>query len=93
MAVLVPVKAFHQAKLRLAPALDQAQRAALAREMATNVVRAAGDLPVAVVCDDDEVAAWAATVGADRPLASRPRPQRRRHRRASSSSAPTGSPR
>ena len=64
VAVLLPVKAFHQAKLRLAPALDEAARAALAVEMATKVVDAAAPLPVAVVCDDDAVAAWAATVGA-----------------------------
>ena len=63
-AVLVPVKAFHHAKVRLAPALDDAARAALARAMATKVVHAAGQLPVAIVCDDDEVAGWAATVGA-----------------------------
>ena len=64
VAVLLPVKAFQHAKLRLAPALDQAARAALAREMATKVVRAARELPVAVVCDDDDVAAWAALAGA-----------------------------
>ena len=58
-AVLIPVKAFHHAKLRLAPALDPAARAELARAMATHVVRAAGALPVAVVCDDDAVAEWA----------------------------------
>lgn len=59
VAVLLPVKAFTEAKLRLAPALDPAQRHALARTMATHVLRAAGNLPVAVVCDDTEVAAWA----------------------------------
>ena len=32
--------------------------------LASRVVRAARDLPVAIVCDDDEVAAWAAAVGA-----------------------------
>jgi 2-phospho-L-lactate guanylyltransferase len=63
-AVLVPVKAFHQAKLRLAPALDAPHRAALAREMATRVVQSAAGLPVAVVCDDPEVAAWATGLGA-----------------------------
>lgn len=63
-AVLLPVKAFHQAKLRLAPALDDDDRAALARSMATTVVRAAGLLPVFVVCDDEAVAAWARQVGA-----------------------------
>ena len=63
-AVLVPVKAFDQAKHRLAPALDASARAELARSMATNVVRVAAPLPVWVVCDDDEVAAWAAIEGA-----------------------------
>ena len=63
-AVLIPVKAFARAKARLAPQLDPARRAELARAMATQVVRAAAPLPVAVVCDDDEVAAWAAGEGA-----------------------------
>jgi 2-phospho-L-lactate guanylyltransferase len=58
--VLVPVKAFGAAKERLAPTLDAAGREALAREMAARVLAAAGPLPVAVVCDDDEVARWAA---------------------------------
>ena len=65
VAVLVPVKAFRMAKLRLAPALDPAARAGLAREMATTVLAAAGPLPVSVVCDDTEVADWAASCGAD----------------------------
>jgi 2-phospho-L-lactate guanylyltransferase len=62
--VLVPVKAFGVAKLRLAPALGPERREALARSMAAAVVRAAGNLPVAVVCDDVAVAAWAAGHGA-----------------------------
>jgi 2-phospho-L-lactate guanylyltransferase len=65
VAVLVPVKAFADAKLRLAPALGHQERADLARSMATNVVRVAAPLPVWVVCDDDEVATWAHQVGAD----------------------------
>ena len=65
VAVLVPVKSFRMAKLRLAPALDPAARAGLAREMATTVLAAAGPLPVSVVCDDTEVAEWAASCGAD----------------------------
>ena len=64
VAVLLPVKAFRHAKLRLAPALDAEARAALAQHMATTVVHAAGRLPVAIVCDDDEVATWAHEVGA-----------------------------
>src|SRR5580658_1846255 len=63
-AVLVPVKAFTRAKLRLAPALSPAQRAELARTMATRVVQSAAGLPVAVVCDDADVAAWARALGA-----------------------------
>src|SRR5207244_11280183 len=59
VAVLVPVKAFDQAKVRLAPALGPRERARLARVMAEHVLAAAAPLPVAVVCDHDEVAAWA----------------------------------
>ncbi|MGI8686158.1 MAG: 2-phospho-L-lactate guanylyltransferase [Acidimicrobiales bacterium] len=60
----MPVKAFGVAKLRLAPALLPDSREALARSMAATVVRAAGALPVAVVCDDAAVAAWASDLGA-----------------------------
>lgn len=63
-AVVIPVKGFHAAKLRLAPALSPEARAVLAREMATLVVRAAGDLPVTVVCEDDVVREWALEAGA-----------------------------
>ena len=64
--MLVPVKAFAAAKVRLAPALDAADREALARSMATRVVQAATDagLPVAVACDDEDVSTWASSVGA-----------------------------
>jgi len=64
VAVLVPVKDFRQAKLRLASALDAPVRAALARSMASTVVAAAGPLATYVVCDDDDVASWAAEQGA-----------------------------
>lgn len=63
-AVLIPVKAFTQAKHRLHLALSDSQRADLARAMADRVVSAAQPLPVAVVCDDNEVAAWARGRGA-----------------------------
>ena len=63
-AVVVPVKAFARAKVRLAPALSPAERATLARTMADQVLRAAAPLPVHVVCDDDEVAEWAVAAGA-----------------------------
>jgi len=64
VAVVVPVKAFDAAKLRLAPALSPGPRQALTRSMAAAVIRAAGALPVAVVCDDNGVAAWASALGA-----------------------------
>jgi 2-phospho-L-lactate guanylyltransferase len=63
-AVLVPVKAFADAKLRLAPALPAAERSRLAQQMAAHVLAAARPLPVAVVCDDPAVADWARHEGA-----------------------------
>jgi 2-phospho-L-lactate guanylyltransferase len=60
VAVLIPVKAFSDAKLRLAAALTVDERRTLAKTMADRVVAAAGELPTAVVCDDAEVATWAA---------------------------------
>lgn len=62
-AVLIPVKAFSQAKQRLAGVLDGPARADLARTMAETVVRAASPLPVHVVCDDEAVRAWAVDLG------------------------------
>ncbi len=64
VAVLVPVKAFRDAKGRLAEALGPAERSALARSMATTVAKAASPLPLWIVCDDEDVATWAETVGA-----------------------------
>jgi 2-phospho-L-lactate guanylyltransferase len=63
-AAVIPVKAFSRAKMRLAPVLNPNERATLAREMAEHVVKAASPLPVVVVCDDEEVARWAADLGA-----------------------------
>ncbi len=63
-AVLVPVKSFAQAKRRLTAVLGDAERRALVRSMAETVLRAASPLPVAVVCDDPEVARWARDHGA-----------------------------
>ena len=62
--VLIPVKAFHQAKRRLGSALSDPERIRLVRSMASQVVAACTPLPVAVVCDDDEVARWASALGA-----------------------------
>ena len=62
--MLVPVKPFAEGKRRLAGALSASERGRLVREMATQVLRSAGRLPVAVVCDDTDVAAWARESGA-----------------------------
>jgi 2-phospho-L-lactate guanylyltransferase len=62
--VVVPVKAFAHAKMRLSPVLGPAERAQLARKMAARVLAASQPLPVVVVCDDLEVAAWAQESGA-----------------------------
>jgi len=62
--VLVPIKSFRNAKVRLAGALPPSERAALARRMAARVLAAAGALPTAVVCDDVDVASFAEARGA-----------------------------
>lgn len=64
-AVLVPVKAFSEAKGRLAGALDPDRRNRLARFMAGRVVAAGHPMPVHVVCDDAAVALWARDAGAE----------------------------
>lgn len=62
--VLMPVKAFADAKGRLAPALDPAERARLAETFASRVLAAAHPLQVMVVTDDQAVARWADRCGA-----------------------------
>lgn len=62
--VLVPVKAFADAKARLSPVLSPTERERLARWSAERVVAAAGDTPVFIACDDDAVAQWARGLGA-----------------------------
>ncbi len=62
--MLVPIRSFDDAKSRLNAVLAHTERAELARRMAHTVVAAAGSLPVWVVTDDDEVAAWASAVRA-----------------------------
>lgn len=63
--MLIPVKAFSDAKARLADALQPEQRASLAEAMATTVVEAAAPLDVWIVCDDTAVAEWATRLGAN----------------------------
>jgi 2-phospho-L-lactate guanylyltransferase len=62
--VLIPVKGFGQAKRRLGAAMTDEQRVRLVRSMAEQVLAACAPLPAAVVCDDPEVAEWAAALGA-----------------------------
>jgi 2-phospho-L-lactate/phosphoenolpyruvate guanylyltransferase len=64
VAVLLPVKAFREAKNRLRPALTDERRVQLAQWMAGRVVQAAAPHPVYVVCDDVAVARWAEGAGA-----------------------------
>jgi len=72
LAVVVPIKSFGSAKARLADVLGVDARAALARTCAARVLLAAAPHRVFVVCDDDEVAAWASTHGASVVAAGRP---------------------
>lgn len=62
--MLVPVKAFTEAKQRLAGVLTTTERIRLARWLADGVVHSLGDTPVFVVCDDDDVRRWAHDAGA-----------------------------
>ena len=62
--VLIPVKGFRHAKRRLGGSMTDEMRGNLVRSMAESVVAACDPLPVAVVCDDPEVAAWAEALGA-----------------------------
>lgn len=62
--VLVPVKAFTDAKARLATVLSDVERERLARWTSARVLAAAGELPTYVACDDERVAEWAGEHGA-----------------------------
>jgi 2-phospho-L-lactate guanylyltransferase len=61
-AVVVPVRAFLGGKSRLSN-LSREERARLLRRTAGTVVRAAADLPVAVVSGAADVRAWALSLG------------------------------
>jgi 2-phospho-L-lactate guanylyltransferase len=75
-AIVIPVKAFDKAKERLAGALSNAERSALAQRTATRVVEVAKALPqfdeVIVVCDDHETAQWAQHLGITALVSSQP---------------------
>ncbi|MDA8297995.1 MAG: 2-phospho-L-lactate guanylyltransferase [Actinomycetota bacterium] len=63
-ALLVPIKAFRFAKLRLAPVMGPEGRAELARELAARVLSSSQTLSTFVACDDGEVADFAISHGA-----------------------------
>jgi 2-phospho-L-lactate/phosphoenolpyruvate guanylyltransferase len=63
--VVVPIRSFSDAKLRLADHLTEDQRAALLRDCAVRVVDAAAPLPVVVVTSAPEVRTWARALGVD----------------------------
>ena len=62
---VIPIRAFALGKARLAASLDEAERAALGRRWAEQVVHAAAPMPVLVVSSDPEVRAWAHDLGLD----------------------------
>lgn len=63
--VLVPIRSFADPKTRLADSLTPDERRRLTVGLAAGVLAALEAWPVAVVSDDDEVAAWARTLGAE----------------------------
>lgn len=63
-ALLVPVKAFSQAKHRLAGRLGDAERVEFARALASRTLQARGTMPAFVACDDEAVAKLAVLEGA-----------------------------
>ncbi|HSL73521.1 MAG TPA: 2-phospho-L-lactate guanylyltransferase [Ilumatobacteraceae bacterium] len=65
LAVLIPVKRFAAAKGRLTGLLSDAERADLARWMASRVVDVVAEIPTFVACDDEDVARWARDKGAE----------------------------
>ena len=65
LAIVIPIKAFHQAKERLSDLLTPAERFILAKLCAQRVLRASIGYEVFVVCDDQEVAEWADTQNAN----------------------------
>ena len=65
VAVLVPVKRFDHAKGRLGTLLTSDERVELARWLAGRVIASAGDAAVFVACDNEVVAEWADSAGAE----------------------------
>jgi 2-phospho-L-lactate/phosphoenolpyruvate guanylyltransferase len=63
--VVVPIRSFVDAKVRLAASLSETDRAELARDCAGRVLDAASPLTVVVVTKAPEVARWAASAGVE----------------------------
>ena len=63
--MLVPVKRFSAAKARLADVLPNPDRARLAEWLATRVLAVVSESPTFVACDDELVAEWAVSSGAE----------------------------
>ena len=59
LAIVIPIKAFHQAKERLSDLLTPAERFILAKLCAQRVLHASVGYEIFVVCDDQDVAEWA----------------------------------
>ena len=62
---VIPIRAFALGKARLAASLDGAERAALGRRWAEQVVHAAAPMPVVVVSSDPDVRDWARDLALD----------------------------
>jgi 2-phospho-L-lactate guanylyltransferase len=62
---VIPIRAFALGKARLAASLDGAERAALGRRWAEQVVHAAAPMPIVVVSSDPDVRAWAVELALD----------------------------
>jgi 2-phospho-L-lactate guanylyltransferase len=64
IAVVIPIKAFEQAKDRLTSVLSSDQRQLLARTTALGVIESVRPASLFVVCDNPEVSQWATSHGA-----------------------------
>jgi len=64
IAVVIPIKAFEQAKDRLSRVISTDQRVLLARTTALGVLESVRGASVFVVCDNLEVSQWATSHGA-----------------------------